>query len=139
MKGHPLFSGGESNLIGRIHRQSVKNLFLQNHWANFNRTWFKVSLGEGGSNEGSMKDRKMLVTKHRTYIMNLLRPVEQNQTQMSHSGDLLLWVGVPYHALFLIRRQFIYSFQELSWAILYQRVIETLFYNFLTPGVQNGK
>ena len=62
--------------------------------------------------------------------------MEQNQTQMSHSGDLLLWVGVHYRALFLIRRQFTYSFQELSWAILYQRAI---FSNFFTPGVQNGK
>ena len=53
--------------------------------------------------------------------------MEQNRTQMSHSGDLLLCVGVPYRALFLIRRQFTLSSQELSWAILYQRVIETLF------------
>ena len=26
-----------------------KNLLLQNHWANFNQTWHKAFLGEGGS------------------------------------------------------------------------------------------
>ena len=29
------------------------HLLLQNHWANFNQTWHKASLGEGDSKEGS--------------------------------------------------------------------------------------
>jgi hypothetical protein len=35
---------------------SFKNLLLQNHWANFNQTWHKSSLGEEiqvSSNEGN--------------------------------------------------------------------------------------
>jgi hypothetical protein len=29
--------------------KNLKNLFVRNHWANFNQTWQKLSLGEGSS------------------------------------------------------------------------------------------
>ena len=39
------FTRGENYEIAEIHLQNLKNL-LQNHWANFNKTWLKASLGD---------------------------------------------------------------------------------------------
>ena len=38
------FPRGDNYKIAKI-----KNLLLQNHWANFNQTWHKAYLGEGDS------------------------------------------------------------------------------------------
>ena len=35
--------------IAKINWRNLENLHLQNHWANFNQTWHKPSLGKGNS------------------------------------------------------------------------------------------
>ena len=52
-----LFQGEIITKKRKIHCQIVKNHLLQNHWANFNKTWHNASLDEGPgiqdfSNEG---------------------------------------------------------------------------------------
>ena len=59
IEGLHSFSRGDNkknaNCIIHIHMPmsntltKFKNLLLQNHWANFNQTWHKASLGEGDS------------------------------------------------------------------------------------------
>ena len=46
MKGHALCQGEENDDIVKILWLNFKNLFLQNHCANFNQTWHKTSLDE---------------------------------------------------------------------------------------------
>ena len=44
------FPRGDNYKIAKIYcRIFLKNLVLQNHWAIFNQTWLKASLGEGDS------------------------------------------------------------------------------------------
>ena len=49
---------GDNKEILKNSMTKFKNLLLQNHWANFNQTWHKASLGKGPgiqvcSNEGA--------------------------------------------------------------------------------------
>ena len=46
IKGPASFQG---EIIAKNILTNLKNLLLQNHWANFNQTWHKASLGEGNS------------------------------------------------------------------------------------------
>ena len=47
----PFPRGGNNEIAKKIHVfTKFKNLLLQNHWAYFNQTWQKASLGEGDSN-----------------------------------------------------------------------------------------
>ena len=53
-EGSCLFTRGDNYEIVKIHWQNLK-FFLKNHWANFNQTWHKTSLGDWTqvySNEG---------------------------------------------------------------------------------------
>ena len=43
------FPRGDNYEIAKNTLTKLKNLLLQNHWANFNQTWPKASLGEGDS------------------------------------------------------------------------------------------
>ena len=45
IKGHVLSPRGDNYEISKIHWLNLKNL-LKIHWANFNQTWHKTSLGE---------------------------------------------------------------------------------------------
>ena len=47
-EGPSAFQRG-NNEIAKIRWQNFKNLLLENHWANFNQTWHKTSLGEEDS------------------------------------------------------------------------------------------
>ena len=53
LKAHMSFSDHLSSVVCLSIRLSVNfshfHLLLQNHWANFNQTWHKASLGEGDS------------------------------------------------------------------------------------------
>ena len=49
MKGPALFQGEIITQIVKNRLTKFKNLLLQNHWANFNQTWHKASVGEGDS------------------------------------------------------------------------------------------
>ena len=42
---HPFHRGDNYEIVNNT-LIKLKNLLLQNHWANFNQTWHKVSLGE---------------------------------------------------------------------------------------------
>ena len=49
------------------------HLLLKNHWANFNQTWHKVSLGEGDSSllKSAAYFQGEIITKYWKYIENI--------------------------------------------------------------------
>ena len=51
MKDHAFFQG---EIITNYRK--FKNLLLQNHWANYNQTWRKASLGEEDLSFSKLKD-----------------------------------------------------------------------------------
>ena len=46
-EGFRPFPRGDNNEIANNTLSNLKNLLLQNHWTNFNKTWHNASLGEG--------------------------------------------------------------------------------------------
>jgi hypothetical protein len=45
-KGSGLLQRGDNHKNVKMGMGSFKNLLLQNHWANFNQTWNRSSLGK---------------------------------------------------------------------------------------------
>ena len=58
MKDQTLLQGEIITKITKIHWRNIKNLLLQNNWANFNQFWRKASLGED-SNEKTISYHKV--------------------------------------------------------------------------------
>ena len=55
----PPFSKGRKLGNKKNKLTTVKNLLLQNHWANFNQTWHKASLDEGDSSLFKWRTNKL--------------------------------------------------------------------------------
>jgi hypothetical protein len=94
IKGQVLFKGEIITKIGLGH---LKIFFLQNHWANFNQTWHKSSLGKGdlsllkkrGDNPSPRGDNSKRVKMHWQFLEIFSRTRRPNVIEL---GTNYPWV-----------------------------------------------